>query len=252
MAAERISDDFGATLRDARERRGVSLRQIASDTKISVAVLEALERNDISRLPGGIFGRSFIRSYATAVGLDPDVALEDFLRQFPHESATGGAQRASHLDPEDTFEADRRTASVVLTLLGLSIPIGALVIYLGLRGHGHTATVSSPPTPASVATQGDHAQATADRAEPLRVEVVAIQSVRLSITADGAAPLEVQLEPGDRHGLDVRRDLLLTVADPGSIEWTINGMPARPLGPAGSPATVHLTPESYQPFMDLR
>ena len=68
MPPERTSGGFGGRLRDARERRGMSLRQIANATKISVAVLEALERNDISKLPGGIFGRAFVRSYAIEVG----------------------------------------------------------------------------------------------------------------------------------------------------------------------------------------
>ena len=59
---EAIKPDFGTRLKHAREERGVSLRQIADSTKISVGFLEALERNDIGRLPGGIFSRSFVRS----------------------------------------------------------------------------------------------------------------------------------------------------------------------------------------------
>src|SRR5512142_2683419 len=78
--------DFGAELREARERKGVSLRQIAAATKISVGALEALERNDISKLPGGIFSRAFVRSYATEIGLDPDETIRKFLAQFPAEA----------------------------------------------------------------------------------------------------------------------------------------------------------------------
>src|SRR6266487_6843222 len=77
---------FGGRLREARERRGISLRQIANATKIAVAVLEALERNDISRLPGGIFGRAFVRSYAVEVGLDPERTIQEFVTQFPYDS----------------------------------------------------------------------------------------------------------------------------------------------------------------------
>jgi cytoskeletal protein RodZ len=47
VIADRTSGDFGGRLREARERRGISLRQIANATKIAVGVLEALERNDI-------------------------------------------------------------------------------------------------------------------------------------------------------------------------------------------------------------
>src|SRR6185295_675359 len=83
--------DFGSRMRQAREQRGVSLRRIAESTKISVSALEALERNDISRLPGGIFSRAFVRSYAAEVGLDPEQTVREFLAQFPHESVTAGS-----------------------------------------------------------------------------------------------------------------------------------------------------------------
>src|SRR5207249_10752796 len=90
MAADRTSSGFGGALREARERRGVSLRQIANATKIGMSALEALERNDISRLPGGIFSRAFVRSYAIEVGLDPEATIQEFIAQFPHDSVTAG------------------------------------------------------------------------------------------------------------------------------------------------------------------
>ena len=98
MAADRTSGGFGGKLRDARERRGISLRQIANATKISVGALEALERNDISRLPGGIFSRAFVRSYAIEVGLDPDATIQEFIAQFPHDSVTAGHPTTEHVE----------------------------------------------------------------------------------------------------------------------------------------------------------
>src|SRR5438270_11688307 len=108
MAPDRSGVDLGSRLRAARERRGVSLRQISNATKISVSALEALEHNDLSRLPGGIFSRAFVRSYALEVGLDPEEAIQEFLAQFPHEPAA-----AAHTPPEprvdgDTIDIDRR------------------------------------------------------------------------------------------------------------------------------------------------
>ena len=55
---------FGENLRREREMRGVSLEEISSATKISLRFLDAIEREDFSKLPGGIFSRSFIRTYA--------------------------------------------------------------------------------------------------------------------------------------------------------------------------------------------
>ena len=113
MAIEPSACDFGAKLREARERRGIPLRQIANATKISVAVLEALERNDITRLPGGIFGRAFVRSYAVEVGLDPERTIQEFVSQFPLDSIVAGhpaawlaASPRHSLPPADGLAAD--------------------------------------------------------------------------------------------------------------------------------------------------
>ena len=86
--SEQISslEDFGAFLRDRRQEAGISLQQISAITKISISTLEALENNDISGLPGGIFSRAVVRSYASEVGLDQEDTLHIFLEKFPSEA----------------------------------------------------------------------------------------------------------------------------------------------------------------------
>ena len=66
---------FGAWLHRERERRGVALRTIADRTKIGMRLLESLERGDLTRWPGGIYRRAFVRAYAGAVGLDADLVV---------------------------------------------------------------------------------------------------------------------------------------------------------------------------------
>ena len=73
-------------MRQERERRQISLASIAENTKISRSLLAALERDDVSRWPTGIFRRSFVRSYATAIGLDPEQVVKQFLERFPDPS----------------------------------------------------------------------------------------------------------------------------------------------------------------------
>jgi transcriptional regulator with XRE-family HTH domain len=93
---------LGLWLRRERERRGITLAKISEDTKVAVPLLVGLEGDDLSRWPGGIFRRSFIRSYATAVGLDPDVVLKRVDEEHPTEelAATTGAR--SDAKPVDT------------------------------------------------------------------------------------------------------------------------------------------------------
>lgn len=76
-------DSFGSRLRYERERRQIALKSIAESTKISVALLEGLERDDVSRWPSGIFRKSFIRSYAEAVGLPSEPIVREFVERYP-------------------------------------------------------------------------------------------------------------------------------------------------------------------------
>src|SRR5438093_9503255 len=155
MAFDRTAGDFGSKLRAARERRGLSLRQIAGATKISVSALEALERNEISRLPGGIFSRAFVRSYALEVGLDPDATIQEFLAQFPGDTTSAGHPAPDQVEDTEAVESERQMASTFLRLIAVSIPLAILVMYFGTRGR------HSPPSPHPDAAVGTTAPGTA-------------------------------------------------------------------------------------------
>jgi hypothetical protein len=77
------SASFGARLRRERERRAISIASIADSTKILGALLEGLENDDVSRWPIGFYRRAFLRSYALAIGLDPDATWREFAERFP-------------------------------------------------------------------------------------------------------------------------------------------------------------------------
>jgi transcriptional regulator with XRE-family HTH domain len=80
-------DSFGPRLRRERELRGLTLSAIAQKTKIKASLFAALERNDVSHWPSGIFGRAFVREYAAAIGLPPEPLVAEFIKLFP-ESGT--------------------------------------------------------------------------------------------------------------------------------------------------------------------
>jgi len=75
-----MATTIGERLRFAREERGIPLREISDQTRISVHFLEAIETNDYKRLPGGIFNRSFVKAYARYVGYDEKEAVESYAR----------------------------------------------------------------------------------------------------------------------------------------------------------------------------
>jgi len=80
---------FGENLRREREMRGVTLQEISSATKISVRLLHSIEEEDFGTLPGGIFARSFIRTYARYLGLDEDRVLAEYQLAAPPKADIG-------------------------------------------------------------------------------------------------------------------------------------------------------------------
>jgi cytoskeleton protein RodZ len=108
----------GAGLRRTRESRGISLQQIAAATKLSPAALEAIERDDLGRLPGGIFTRTFVRSYAKELGVDPERTLQTFLAQFPDEQVE---RHASQPHVPAVVPGPRYDAAEVVVALGILI-----------------------------------------------------------------------------------------------------------------------------------
>jgi cytoskeleton protein RodZ len=124
--------------------RGVSLEEISFATKISLRFLEAIEREDFSKLPGGIFSRSFVRTYARYLGLDEDRVVAEFqLAAQPqtdfdlHRMAAGNASAGR---PGERTTLIATLVAVVLLASG----------YLLFRYSRRAAEAPAPPPPASI------------------------------------------------------------------------------------------------------
>lgn len=70
---------FGESLREQRERLGISLDDVAVSTRVSQRHLAALEEDRFAELPGGVFSRGIVRSYAQHCGLDVDSTVQRFV-----------------------------------------------------------------------------------------------------------------------------------------------------------------------------
>lgn len=134
---------FGEGLKQAREQRGIALDDIAVATRVSLRNLSALESERFRELPGGVFNRGIVRSYARYVGLDEDQTVTAFT----------DAMRAQGVDPEhendnwaefaENVKRSRaprighrriRWAGVAAMLLGLLLIAAGVAYLLGKRG----------------------------------------------------------------------------------------------------------------------
>jgi hypothetical protein len=136
-----MSQSLGARLRQRREEQNIALSTIVDQTKIKLSWLEALERDDVSRWPSGIFGRAFVRAYAHAIGLEPDLVVKEFLELHPDQFDAEAAVEAAAEAASDGAAPPTRIRSLV----------GAAVGSLSSRlrtGAGHPESIAPHVAPA--------------------------------------------------------------------------------------------------------
>ncbi len=257
--------DVGLELRQARERRGLSLQQISNTTKVSLRVLQAIEADDERRLPAPVFTRSFVRSYASEVGLDPDDAMRRYLEQFaPPVVAT--AEAAPQVDSPATLHEKTTFASADLLRSRYAVPaVFAIVViaiialtmrsYMGSRsetsrpaapevGAAGVAVAGAPP-PAPAGTSG-----TADvpPATHLQLTIAPTGPCWVQATIGGHPVLRELLKAGDHRSVESPSDVTLRIGDPTTCAFSIDGKPAR-IAAAGHPVTLRITRENYAQFL---
>jgi transcriptional regulator with XRE-family HTH domain len=271
----------GTELAHARKARGLSLSDLAQRTKIGVAALDAIERGDVTQLPGGIFTRGFVRAYAREVGCDPEATVARFLVEygdrprFPvvspqnREADQSAACHSGQVHVAEIDFRDRQQSRAAWARIGVVVTVLALA-YVGFRPnswHGDVTdpsagTAGRPPGVADTAperevgtagVQQGHADLPpAVRADALRLDVEPDGPCWLAATADGRQVVYRLLAAGERTRIDARDAVVLRVGDAGRFRFAINGQAARRLGDAGQPLTVTITRQNYKEFLATR
>jgi len=260
--------DFGAGLREARELKGITLKEIASATKISISVLEALEQNDTSKLPGGIFSRAFIRAYANAVGLDPEKAVRKFLDEFSSEinksSKSAPSTTKGHLtltfEKEEDFDSQRLMTRTLMRLLAVSVPLAGLIIYCGSGRQLDTIQNPLNSQPLSESTPSismSEIAGTSFNSDPLKddetdlllIDVHPVAPCWVSLTVDGELAFSRLMQPGEREVLQAREEIVLNVGDAGAFAFSLNQQVGKPLGNSGQVITVRINQNNVENFV---
>ena len=251
---------IGDELRNARRARGITIEHISNVTKISPGVLRALEADDLAKLPGWVFTRGFLKSFAREVGLDPDRTVAAFLAQIaPPQEPEAATARASHDtgEPHDIIELEEHSTDLG-QMIAVAIIVIAAVVYLGLRNPSAPAHASAPSAPAAV-VPAEQPVATAGFSSPpapvasestdLKVDLTASGPCWIQATSDGEPKVQRLMNAGDRETVTAREALSLRVGDPAALELSVNGAAARPLGEAGRAVTVKITPDNYRDYL---
>ncbi|HEX8557295.1 MAG TPA: helix-turn-helix transcriptional regulator [Pyrinomonadaceae bacterium] len=253
---------LGEQLRRARESRGVTLREVAEQTRITMRHLEAIEADDYNSLPGGIFNKSFIRSYARHVGFPDERALELYERAARdrglHTDEVATSPQRSRVYTGETARSPLMTYGLSLLIVGVL----ALVVYAGLhyyRGSEQAeggATAAATPTPAAAPAQGQQPQqqpapAAPAAAEGFRVQVRSARAFWLTTWADGEKKRGRFLKPDapEEFAPESALNLFYDKASADALQVSVNGRALKPPDAAeGKEVLWTITKENYTQF----
>lgn len=259
------ANSLGEQLRRAREARNISLREISEQSRISMRFLEAIEVDDYKSLPGGIFNRSFIKSYAKHVGYNEGEALEAYARTAREQGVATDEQVATIHQPR-VYTDNNSTRSPLVTILVsfVVLAILSLVVYAGLRGYQRRVALrtqtATPDTTANnqAATQQTVSSPVATSPAPaastnFNVEVKSRgERVWIRTRADEGESTELILNPNDAKNFTPERRLNLEFykGKAAALQLTINGRPAKVLadGP-GQLAQMVITRDGFQQLL---
>ena len=161
-----MSITLGEKLRQAREARGISISQVAEQTRISPLYIKSIEEDDYRTLPGGIFNKGFVKSYAKSVGVDEQEALADYAALIGSQNNQIADEpkiyRPQVLTDDSTPSSGLRTIVLAAIILGLmAAGILGLVKYLGNRQSDVSLVNTNVLTNANSANAGNLANANA-------------------------------------------------------------------------------------------
>jgi len=255
----------GEELREARIALGISVEDAATQLRINKRYLMALEEGRVKDLPGAAYAVGFVRSYATALGLDAD----DAVRRFRDMSGAATAKPGDLVFPEPVPR--RGIPTGVLAALGLALAMGGYVAWYQWSGQGERVVDSVPPLPPRLerAAEGPAARETppmpAPVAEPPAPPPPAVaprptppidpDKPRVVIRAKGESWVQIRDNPGNRvladrvlragDSIEIpnRAGIVLTTGKAENLDILLDGQEVDPFGGPGVRRNIALEPD---------
>lgn len=219
--------EFAEYLRTERERRRITLDQVADQTKIAPRHLAALERGDVRAWPGGMYRRAMMRAYAESIGLDREAALEQFDRAFAQPRPQPEVAPQQHASVAAPVAAPRR----LTRRAALGLAASAVFLLVAVAGWRATRGEARESSPALVVKTPEAVRVEQRQPTPATATLPTPAALR---TAPAIAPAQERPLASEGH--------IVVESDPRGARVTING-----IGWGETPLTVR-----HLPFGDKR
>jgi hypothetical protein len=253
--------DIGGELRAARRARKRTIDQIARTTKITPALLRAIENNDFDRVPGGLFTRGYLRAYAREVGLDPEALVQRYRTEVegavPEAPEPQDAVASHDVDMAELAPTGESSPGQIIQICVIVIVVAAYFAWLrpskpaarpGTLVAQSAVATPPAPEPKPVATAGQSPSAR----PPLDVDLRADGPCWVAAAVDGSNVVARLMNAGEHERLKVGEHLALRVGDPAVFVFSIDGVPGRSLGRAGQAVSIQIDRDNYETFLQPR
>jgi cytoskeleton protein RodZ len=256
-------EQIGARLREARMRGKIDINQVEADTKIRAKYLRAMENEEWSLLPGEIYAKTFLRTYADYLGLDSRELLDDYRRQYERPTdhdlrpLTSGRERdrrqrgGRRQPPQPRGGGGFRIPPWALVLIVLVIVGVALWIVGSRSGSDNGSSTSSTSTTISKHHKPHKhkhkAAAKQPPAPPKSVHLTLVPTGTVYVCLENGNGRKLidgqQYSAGQKIPEQVGRTLLLTLGT-SSVTITANGVKV-PVAPSSTPIGIRFTPGKH-------
>ena len=252
-----MAETLGEKLRAAREARGISISEVAEQTRIAPMYIECIENDNYKPLPGGIFNKGFVKSYARFIGLDEQEALQDYSRLLAQTEGSAPEPMETRSYRPEVLTDDRASQSSLSTIIFagiiLALMTGAIYMLVNyLRSEpSEPAVATNTGNAANQATSESEQAATpaagnAPTMQNLKVEFrTETEPISLSATSDGKGSVST-VTPGSPQTFEPRESLKLSYAKAlaSSAQLFINGkqivLPTSPANPRRIPIEIEI------------
>lgn len=239
MPTKTKDSGIGRALRKARLHQGLTLEEASRGTRLRVDYIRALEREAFDTLPGDVYVRTFLRSYARFLGLNEEKVLAAHARAYGgRRPEPAPVQRA----PAVAAPRDEQLPGARRHFHWPLAAAAALTLFVAAGAIGLFSRSASTPEPAQVSP----APGIPVLPEGVQVDMVANRDVRVVITADGVEKLDAVLLEGEARSFEGEREIIVWVASGGAVRLDVNGERVGTPGSQGQPFTATYTRSDFR------
>jgi cytoskeletal protein RodZ len=222
----------GETLSHARRKRGLSVDDVAADTRIRATLIEAIEADQFEPCGGTVYARGHIRSIAKVVGVDPEAVISEFDTAHNIEHVAPVAVLADTTDHDLVSRSERRQPNWTLAMAAALVVICGLAL-VGLLNH-HSGGPSSPRANSQQQVTAHHSRQPVSPPPSSVAQLPASRATMLVRTLTGRTWLSITtksgrslysgvLEPGQHRVFSDRHGLAYIIGNAPAVDLVVNG-----------------------------